>query len=29
MLKGLRVIAENKIGVLRDLTTIIAEEGGT
>ncbi len=28
MLKGLRVIAENKIGVLRDLTTIIAEEGG-
>uniref|UniRef100_A0A7C3MCZ1 ACT domain-containing protein n=1 Tax=Archaeoglobus fulgidus TaxID=2234 RepID=A0A7C3MCZ1_ARCFL len=28
MLRGLRIIAENKIGVLRDLTTIIAEEGG-
>ncbi|WP_290624039.1 MULTISPECIES: DUF5612 domain-containing protein [unclassified Archaeoglobus] len=28
MLKGLRIIAENKIGVLRDLTAIIAEEGG-
>ncbi len=28
MLRGLRVIAENRIGVLRDLTTVIAEEGG-
>jgi energy-converting hydrogenase B subunit Q len=28
MLRGLRIIAENKIGVLRDLTTIIATEGG-
>ncbi len=28
MLRGLRIIAENKIGVLRDLTTIIAEEEG-
>lgn len=28
MLKGIRIIAENKIGVLRDLTTIIAEENG-
>lgn len=28
MLRGLRVIADNRIGVLRDLTTIIAEEGG-
>ncbi len=28
MEKGLRVIAKNQIGVLRDLTTIIAEERG-
>ncbi len=28
MERGIRIIAENKIGVLRDLTTIIAEEGG-
>ncbi|MEM1578688.1 MAG: DUF5612 domain-containing protein [Archaeoglobaceae archaeon] len=28
MLRGLRIIAENKIGVLRDLTSIIADEGG-
>ncbi|MEM4156423.1 MAG: DUF5612 domain-containing protein [Archaeoglobaceae archaeon] len=28
MLRGLRIVAENKIGVLRDLTKIIAEEGG-
>ncbi|MEM4473342.1 MAG: DUF5612 domain-containing protein [Archaeoglobaceae archaeon] len=28
MLRGLRIVAENRIGVLRDLTTIIAEEGG-
>ncbi|MCS7122208.1 MAG: DUF5612 domain-containing protein [Archaeoglobaceae archaeon] len=28
MLRGIRIIAKNKIGVLRDLTTIIAEEGG-
>ncbi len=28
MERGIRIIAENKIGVLRDLTTIIAEEEG-
>ena len=28
MIRGLRIIAENKIGVLRDITTIIAAEGG-
>ncbi|WP_202319429.1 DUF5612 domain-containing protein [Archaeoglobus neptunius] len=28
MLKGLRIIADNRIGVLRDLTAVIAEEGG-
>jgi len=27
-IKGLRVIAKNEIGVLRDITTIIAKEGG-
>lgn len=28
MIRGLRLITENKVGVLRDLTKIIAEEGG-
>ncbi|MET1125107.1 MAG: DUF5612 domain-containing protein [Archaeoglobaceae archaeon] len=28
MLRGIRIIAENRIGVLRDITTIIADEGG-
>ncbi len=28
MIRGVRIIAENRIGVLRDLTTIIADEGG-
>ncbi|MCX8172591.1 MAG: ACT domain-containing protein, partial [Archaeoglobaceae archaeon] len=28
MLRGLRIVAENRVGVLRDLTKIIAEEGG-
>ncbi|MEM4689333.1 MAG: DUF5612 domain-containing protein [Archaeoglobaceae archaeon] len=28
MLRGLRIVAENKVGVLRDLTKIIADEGG-
>lgn len=28
MLRGLRIIAENKVGVLRDLTKIVADEGG-
>ncbi|MCS7119055.1 MAG: DUF5612 domain-containing protein [Archaeoglobaceae archaeon] len=28
MIRGLRIVAENKTGVLRDLTKIIADEGG-